>query len=430
MGTALRIAVLAALNMGGTFLLQWYVFVFFGPGRETDALFAGMTVPNLVVALTSAPVGNTLVPLLSRERDPRRRRQVAWAILIAITVVFGVVAAVLLLTVQWWAPVLAPGFEGASRDLLVETSRIQVLSVVFTAQYSVVWAMCQARRRFITVEISLMVSLVVAFVLMIWIAPIWGVLGIAWLNAGRALLQTALLLPALGAWVRPDWRSSALKDAWQRMWPLLVGGAYYKSDMLVDRFLSSMAPAGGLSLFHLGRQLYAAAQGILSKALIGPVVPSLAEFAEAKDWQVFMRTYRRRLFLVTGLIALGFFVYLGIGKILLGLLIGHGGVTDANLDLLHAILIGLVGFLLGAPGQIVASAFYAIGDTKTPTKASVLGYTLGLALKIGGFYSAGLVGLAVGTSAYYLINGLMLTTLLELRLKKLCAAQREAAKDD
>lgn len=409
--------------MGGTFLLQWYVFVYFGPGRETDALFAGMTVPNLVVALTSAPVGNTLVPLLSGETDPARRRQLAWAVLGAISLFFGAVTVLLVLTVQWWAPVLAPGFDSEARALLIHTSGIQVLSVVFTAQYSVVWAMCQARRRFVPVELSLLASLIIAFGLMVWIAPRWGVVGVAWLNAGRALLQTLLLLPAMGAWIRPDWRAPALRETWRRMWPLLAGGAYYKSDMLVDRFLSSMAPAGGLSLFHLARQLYAAAQGILAKALIGPVVPSLAEQATAKQWALFSRTYRQRLIMVSGLIVAGYVVYLLVGKFLLTLLIGHGGVTDANLDVLHAILIGLVGFLLGAPGQIVASGFYAIGDTKTPTKASVVGYTFGLAFKVGGFYWGGLVGLAVGTSAYYLLNGLMLTTLLELRLKKLRAGE-------
>ena len=419
MRTALWIAALAVANMGVTFLLQWYVLVFFGPGRETDALFAGMTVPNLVVVLTSAPVGNTLVPLLSQHAAGPARRSIAWALLGLISVIFGVLTVGFFFTAQWWAPALAPGFEGEARALLVSTSRIQVLSVVFSAQYSVVWAMCQARRRFVSVEVSLLVSVGLALALMMWVAPRYGVLGVAWLNAGRAVVQVALLLPGMGAFVRPDWRAPALREAWRRMWPLLVGGTYYKSDMLVDRYLSSMAPAGGLSLFHLGRQLYAAAQGILSKALIGPVVPTLAAQAGAGEYRAFRDLYRRRLVMVTVMILGGYAAYLVIGKLLLGLLIGHGGVTADNLDTLHAILLALVGFLLGAPSQILASGFYALGDTKTPTKLSVLGYTIGVALKVGGFYWGGLMGLAAGTSLYYLLNGAMLWVFLELRLREL-----------
>lgn len=421
MRTALWIAALAVANMGATFLLQWYVLVFFGPGRETDALFAGMTVPNLVVVLTSAPVGNTLVPLFAQQPAGAGRQSVAWAMFAIISGIFGALSVLFYFTAGWWAPALAPGFEGEARALLVETSRIQVLGVVFTAQYSVAWAMCQARRQFVSVEVSLLVSVGLALGLMMWIAPRYGVLGVAWLNAGRAVLQTILLLPGMGGLVRPDWRAPALQDAWRRMWPLLVGGTYYKSDMLVDRFLSSMAPAGGLSLFHLGRQLYAAAQGILSKALVGPVVPTLAAQAGAGEFQAFRALYRRRLVLVSGLILGGYAAYLVVGKLLLGLLIGHGGVTAENLDTLHAILLALVGFLLGAPSQILASSFYALGDTRTPTKLSVVGYTLGVAMKVGGFYWGGLMGLAVGTSLYYLVNGVMLAVWLEARLKELSA---------
>ena len=422
MRTALGIALLAAVNMAATFALQWYVLVFFGPGRETDAIFAGLTVPNLVVMLTAAPVGNTLVPLLAQQPEGRPRREIAWAVLVAITALFGALTGALLLTVDLWAPALAPGFAGEDRALLVTTSRIQVVSVVFTAQYSVAWAMCQARRAFVAAELSLLASLGLSFGALVWAAPRYGVEGVAWVNAGRAALQTALLLPAMGGWHRPDLKNPALAEAWRRMWPLLVGGAYYKSDVLVDRYLSSMAPAGGLSLFHLGRQLYAAAQGILSKALVGPIVPSLAHQASQSAWDDFRALYRRRLVLVTALIGVGYVVYFVAGKLLLGLLIGHGGVTPENLETLHAILLGLAGFLLGAPGQILASAFYALGDTRTPTLASVAGYTLGVAFKVGGFVYGGLVGLAVATSLYYLTNMVLLAVLLERAMARRTSA--------
>lgn len=421
MRTALGIAVLAAVNMAATFLLQWYVLVFFGPGNETDALFAGLTVPNLVVMLTAAPVGNTLVPLLSQQMEGAPRRQVAWAVFAAITAVFGALTGALLLTVDLWAPALAPGFEGERRDLLLTTSRIQVVSVVFTAQYSVAWAMCQARRAFVAAEVSLLLSLGLSFGALLWAAPRYGVEGVAWVNAGRAVAQTVLLLPAMGWMVRPDLKSPALLEAWRRMWPLLLGGAYYKSDILVDRYLSSMAPAGGLSLFHLGRQLYAAAQGILSKALVGPIVPVLSGQAAKSEWPAFRALYRKRLGLVSALIVGGYAAYVVIGKLLLGLLIGHGGVTAENLETLHAICLGLAGFLLGAPGQILSSGFYALGDTRTPTIASVCGYTIGIGLKVGGFVYGGLVGLAVATSLYYLTNMGLLGVLLERRMARLGA---------
>ncbi|MCA9555435.1 MAG: hypothetical protein KC933_35735, partial [Myxococcales bacterium] len=215
MRTALWIAVLAVANMGATFLLQWYVLVFFGPGRETDALFAGMTVPNLVVVLTSAPVGNTLVPLLSQQTEGRPRRSVAWAIFIIISALFGALTVLFYLTAQWWAPALAPGFEGEARALLVSTSRIQVLGVVFTAQYSVAWAMTQARRQFVSVEISLLVSVGLALGLMMWVAPRYGVLGVAWLNAGRAVPTLVPYTTLMRSFLTAQWWAPALAPGFE-----------------------------------------------------------------------------------------------------------------------------------------------------------------------------------------------------------------------
>jgi peptidoglycan biosynthesis protein MviN/MurJ (putative lipid II flippase) len=55
-------------------------------------------------------------------------------------------------------------------------------------------------------------------------------------------------------------------------------------------------------------------------------------------------------------------------------------------------------------GQIAASTFYSIGDTVTPTRMSMLTYTLYIPGKVLSFYFWGVAGLAVTTSIYYLLN--------------------------
>ena len=70
----LLLGVLAASNIGIAFLYQWYVLVQLGPGVETDALFAGMTVPQLALAVVSGSLMHVLVPLLAGEPADRFRR--------------------------------------------------------------------------------------------------------------------------------------------------------------------------------------------------------------------------------------------------------------------------------------------------------------------------------------------------------------------
>ena len=53
MKQAIQLGTLSAANIGVAFLFQWYVLTHLGPGIETDALFAGMTLPQLVLAVIS-----------------------------------------------------------------------------------------------------------------------------------------------------------------------------------------------------------------------------------------------------------------------------------------------------------------------------------------------------------------------------------------
>jgi putative peptidoglycan lipid II flippase len=116
----------------------------------------------------------------------------------------------------------------------------------------------------------------------VWALPSYGVHIAAWVTVARGLAQTLLLLPALGSYCRPDWASATMHKMWLRLRPLFLGTVYYKTSPLVDRFLSSMVPAGGLSLFFLGHQICGALNDIISKAITGPMV-SLCELVKLPE---------------------------------------------------------------------------------------------------------------------------------------------------
>jgi peptidoglycan biosynthesis protein MviN/MurJ (putative lipid II flippase) len=181
-----------------------------------------------------------------------------------------------------------------------------------------------------------------------------------------------------------------------------------------------MAPAGGLSLLYLAQQVYGAANEIINKAIAAPMVPLLAGQAKSGNWRLFHGTYRKRL-LWMGFLAGGCYVALFLGgKYFLKILIGHGGITEQNIDLLQSILICLGGiFIGGALGQILSTAFYALTDTVTPTKIGAVVFTLGIALKIFGFFLFGLLGIAIGSSLYYLLAAAVLYVSLEKKLRDL-----------
>ncbi|MDP3332331.1 MAG: hypothetical protein Q8Q40_13400 [Methylococcaceae bacterium] len=97
MKQTLQLGALSAANIGIAFLFQWYVITQLGPGLESDALFAGMTIPQLVLAVISGSLMHVLVPILAGESKDRLR-QVAWSLLVLIGGLFGFLAVVLYAT--------------------------------------------------------------------------------------------------------------------------------------------------------------------------------------------------------------------------------------------------------------------------------------------------------------------------------------------
>lgn len=404
MKQTIQLGTLSAANIGIAFLFQWYVLTQLGPGMDTDALFASMTFPQLVLAVISGSLMHVMVPLLAGEAEDRIRHD-TWGFFVLVGGLFSLLAAILYVTASWWVPLTVPGFDEAEKALTIELTRIQLTGMVFAAINGVQWAAYHGRQKFVWAEFSPILASALALVLLIWALPRYGVIAAAWISTLRMALQTLLLAPGMGKPVWPDLSSPAISVAWQRIKPLLLGTAYYKTDPLVDRFLLSTAGSGSLSLYYLAQQIYGAASQVLNKAIATPLVPLLSKLHKASDRDGFRRAYHRKLWQV-GVISLAGLLVLGLfGQPMLDLLVGHGNVSAANVEELWWIMIWLVGmFIGGAIGQISSSLFYACGDTTTLVRISMISYTVFILCKVAAFYFWGVIGLAIATSIYYITN--------------------------
>ena len=403
----LLLGVLAASNIGIAFLYQWYVLVQLGPGLETDALFAGMTVPQLALAVVSGSLMHVLVPLLAGEPADRFRHD-AWGFFVLVGALFAAIAVLLYIFAPYWVPLTVPGFSDAGKALTVHLTRIQLIGMVFTALSGVQAAVYHARQRFLWVELAPLLTGALGLIPLVVFLPEYGVEAAAWITTLRFVFQTLLQMPGMGRWTMPDLKSSTVQHAWKRIKPLLWGTAYYKADPLVDRFLLSMSGNGNLSLFYLAQQIYGAGAGVVSKAVAAPLVPRLSLLHKAGDHPAFRRAYRRKLWQV-GLLTGGLLlIVVAFGDSLLRLLVGHGAVTEANVRTLWLIMLGLGGmFVGGAIGSITTSSFYARGDTRLPTRLGMITYTIYIPIKIIAYSLGGVLALAISVSAFYLVNLLL-----------------------
>jgi putative peptidoglycan lipid II flippase len=409
---------IAAANILVTFAYQWYVLTRIGPGPATDALFAGTMVPQLVLVIVSGSLNYVLVPLLAVEEEDARAR-LAWTYAQGIGPACLILVALLMLAAPLWVPLTVPGFSGGTTGLAIHLTRIQLLGVVFTAVTGVEWALHHAKQHFLRAEASGVVASLAGLGFIALALPRMGIAAAAWGTVVRSGLQMLLLTPGMGRYRAPEWDHPGLRLGFGRSLPLTGGQVYYKSDGLLDRFFASLAPAGMLSIYHIAQQLYASASMVLNRAIVAPVVPRLSRLASLDEWPGFIGEVNRRLIVMLGVTLAGAAGLAAFGRPLLALIFRHGEFTPDRIEHLWWLLLLLSGVWCGGTlGQILAGAFYAQGDTRTPTRVGIVGFTLAVALKLVAFREYGIEGLALAASAYYLLNAVVLLVCLRRRTRR------------
>lgn len=392
---------LASVNIVVTLVIHWYVITRLGIGVETDALFAGMVVPQIVLVLFTSSLLHVLVPVLAAgaaEGGLDLRREL-WGIFLLAAGAAGVVAAILYLGAGYWMRWLVPGFSAEGFALAVALARIQICGLLFAAADCVLRAACRAGRSFVWAEAATPLANVAGLLLLVWALPRYGVRAAAWITVLRIALPVAFMWPVMGGWRRPALWSPVRAEALRRVRPLLFGGLFNHVAPLVTRQLASLAPAGGLSLLSVTQQLYGTANAVMDKSLVIPVSPTLAVQARGGRWGSFRALYRRRLALIGILAGVGYLIVLAFGRPLLALAVGRGGVTSENLDALWWMLSALgIAFVSNALGQPVFAAFCAMGDTRTPVRLAFIINTVNIPVRVLAFWAYGLMGMALAMS--------------------------------
>ena len=387
----------AVVNIVATLAIHWSVVTQLGIGVESDAFFAAMIVPQLLLVLATSSLLHVLVPLLSTQKsDSEEQRRELFGILLVVTGAALVITATLYLGSRFWVRWVVPGFTPEGYELAVALTKIQVLGFLFGAADCVIRAACRARGRFVWAEAATASANIAGLVILLWALPRYGVFAAAWISVLRIGLPVLVMWPLVGAWSRPTLWSPVRSEALRRFKPLLLGGSVGHVTALITRQLASLAPTGGLSLLSISQQFYGTANGVKEKALVIPISPTLAMYANEGQWESFRALYRRRVLLMGLAATTGYLILISFGRRLMEVALARGGMTPEHLHSLWWILAALgFAYISNAVGQPVFAAFCAKGDTSTPVRLAVIINAVNIPIRALTFWSYGLFGMAI-----------------------------------
>jgi putative peptidoglycan lipid II flippase len=446
------LAVLGSRVLG---LVREVVFAsLFGAGRELDAFIAAFRIPNLLRDLFAEGALSAAFVSAFTQKLERDGQGAAWQlanrVLNDLLIVVGGVVLAGMLATPWIVDWIAPGFraEPGKIELTVMLTRVLFPFLLLVALAAVAMGVLNARSVFLVPASASsffnLGSVVGGLALVELIAPSY--LPAVWsrLHGGPPLrsqdataalfamalgtlfggaLQVLVQVPALrrvgfryrmiGGFADPG-----VIQILRLMGPATIGVAAVQFNVVVNTYFASNLGNGPVSWLSVSFRLMFLPIGMFGVALGTVALPAMARSAARRDMEGFhgsLAESLRLLFLFCLPAALGLAL---LAEPIIAVIYQHGRFTAADThaagQALAAYSVGLAGY---AAIKILGPAFYALNDTRTPMKVSLLSVAINLvcnwtAVRV---LDLGHAGLALSTSVVALWNSALLFRLLQTR---------------
>ena len=248
-------------------------------------------------------------------------------------------------------------------------------------------------------------------------------LAIGVLAAGVA--QAAFQLPTLWRdgfryrWVSP-WRDETVRRVVSKMIPGTIGVAAFQINVTLVLAIAFWVNPQIVASFNYAVRLMELPQGMFGISLATYLLPTLSSLAAEKNYSEFRGTLRHGLGTLLFLNLIAAILLVVLAQPIVRLIFEHGKFTAASTDraalALMCLAPGLVAF---SSVNILARAFFALGDTQTPMKTSIACLVLNFILAAILVEPLKQGGLGIANTVTSICNVGLLTFALRKKLGKL-----------
>lgn len=412
----------------------------FGVSIQSDAFIAAFRIPNLLRDLfAEGALSSAFVSVFSQHivtKGERAAWRLANLVFNGLLVVVSVITVLGILFSPQIVGLIARGFEAVPGkvELTTEMTRIMFPFIILVTLAAVAMGVLNTKDRFgIPASAStffnigsIVGGLGMAYVMDPHLGP-RAIIGWAIGTLIGGALQFLIQVPSLyqvGFRYRPmiSFTDPGVRQIIRLMGPAVIGAAAVQINVFVNTNFASYLGTGPVSWLNYAFRLMQFPIGVFGVAIATATLPALSRAAARND----LNDYRRTLSSSLGLV---FFLCIPsacglalLGRPIISLIYERGRFTAFDTEQTAAALafyaIGLAGY---AAIKVLAPAFYALNDARTPMMISLISiatnYTFNhLLVRELGF---GHRGLALSTSLVALFNFLALFLLLRKKVERM-----------
>jgi putative peptidoglycan lipid II flippase len=402
---------------------------FFATSMVMDAFLVANRIPNMLRRFfAEGAFSQGFVPVMARYREKHSHAEArefvdaiagTFAIILFIITLIGVIAAPVLVAI------VAPGFIGDGGDFELATMMLRFTFpyLFFVSLTAFAGGILNTYGRFAVPAFTPVILNVALIAGVYYWAPQLQQPGMALAYAVfvAGILQLLFQIPFLlriRALPRPKWnfRHEGVQRSMRLMLPAIFGSSVAQINVLVGGIIASLLGVGKISLLYYSDRLMEFPLGLFGIALATVTLPFLsrqfsndlhAEFSATIDWSM------KLVLLIAVPAAVGLIV---LAEPLVATIFYGGAFTSDDVRMtglaLRAFAIGLVGFSFV---KILAPAYFARHDTRTPVRMALIALAVNFVLSVflawyltSRGYAGNHAGLALAISVAALLNAWLL----------------------
>lgn len=382
---------------------------------QSDVFFMALRIPNTMRRFfAEGAFANAFVPVLNDYKTNYPEKENAF-----INVMFSALASVLLLVTLLGVlfsgvvvTFIGFGFEAAESALGTTMLKITFPYILFVSLTAFFAGILNTYKKFALpafVPALLNISLIVF--------ALYGrdffdppVLALAWGVFFGGLLQFLIQIPTL--WrlkkmPKPQafWRSQAVKRVVYLMLPTLFGSSVGQISIFLNTALASSLVAGSITWLYYADRLVELPIALIGVALGVVILPQLSALKAAADERAFAHTlaWALRIAFVVGSAATTGLCTLSLPLLTTMLVRGQFSAESALMSA-KSLVIFAFGGLFWVMTKVLAPAFYARQDSKTPAKVAVIALFVNMCVALSLYRVIGHLGLALASTMAAVVN--------------------------
>lgn len=411
----------------------------FGTSAEMDAFNAALRLPDLLFSLVAGgalasafiPTFTTLLTREEREQAWQLASSIANLLCLVFILISGLAALLAPQIVRYILYGLVSQLDFTHFNLTVSLLRILLLSPLIFGISGLLMGILNAHRKFLLPALAPTMYWLGMILGVVALAPRWGIYGLAWGAVLGALMHLGVQLPGLARlggryFLMLGLHLESVREVARLMAPRLLGVAVVQINFLVNTILASAQPPGSLTAIQIAWAVMTMPQVVIAQAIAIAALPIFsAQVAMGKldEMRGSLAATLRGVIYLSLPASVGLIV---LRQPIVALLFERGEFDARSTQLVAWALLwyssGLVGHSLV---EVLARAFYALHDTRTPVLVGAAAMSLNLIFSVAFsalFWRLGWMphgGLALANSFATAIEAAGLLALMRKRLNGL-----------